>query len=169
MPESKHRKDRPKSRSHPPANEPLLPVTSQSSEMSGNDGVLEISELSFRQQSVLPIVAVARSIAQAARDSGVAESTLRRWLAEPSFREELDLLRKESADLARKQAQAALPACLSVVSEIAMESEEPSLRLRAAQFLITYATRISEIESLRQEVQDLNESVSLIRSTAPID
>ncbi len=57
-------------------------------EMTGNGREIEISELTFRQQ--------------AARDTGVAERTLRRWLEDPSFREEFDRLRQESYDLARQ-------------------------------------------------------------------
>ena len=114
---------------------------------------------------MLPVLSVARSIAQAARDTGVAESTLRRWLSEPSFREQLDDLRKEAYDLARKQAQAVLPACLSVVAELALEGQDPSLRLRAARFLISYARKIDEIADLRTEMIDLREAVDLKNST----
>ena len=66
--------------------------------MSANDRKIEISELTFRQQAALPAIA----LAQAARDTGVAERTLRRWLEDPSFRQELDRLRQESYDLARQ-------------------------------------------------------------------
>ena len=45
-------------------------------EMTGNGREIEISELSFRQQSALPRIALAQSLAQAARDTGVAERTL---------------------------------------------------------------------------------------------
>ena len=58
----------------------------------GNGREIEISELIFRQRAALPKIALAQSLAQAARDTGVAERTLRRWLENPSFREELDHL-----------------------------------------------------------------------------
>ncbi len=74
----------------------------QRPEMTGNGREIEISELTFRQQAALPTIAHARSLAQAARDTGVAERTLRRWLEDPSFREEFDRLRQESYDLARQ-------------------------------------------------------------------
>ena len=61
-------------------------------EMAGNGREIEISELIFRQRAALPKIALAQSLAQAARDTGVAERTLRRWLENPSFREELDHL-----------------------------------------------------------------------------
>ena len=74
----------------------------QRPEMADNGREIEISELTFRQQVALPRIALARSLAQAARDTGVAERTLRRWLEDPSFREEFDRLRQESYDLARQ-------------------------------------------------------------------
>ena len=165
MPESKHRKNRRQSRVSSPKAQPASPQPPESSEMNGNDRLIEISELTFRQQSVLPVLSVARSIAQAARDTGVAESTLRRWLSEPSFREQLDDLRKEAYDLARKQAQAVMPACLSVVAELALEGQDPALRFRAARFLISYARKIDEIADLRTEMIDLREAVDLKNST----
>ena len=74
----------------------------QRPDMSANDREIEISELTFRQQAALPRIALAQSLAQAARDTGVADRTLRRWLEDPSFRQELDRLRQESYDLARQ-------------------------------------------------------------------
>ena len=167
MPESKRRKNRRQSRFRSPKTQPASSQPPESSEMNGNERILEISELTFRQQSVLPVLAVSRSIAQAARDAGVAESTLRRWLSEPSFREQLDDLRKESHDLARHQAQAVLPACLAVVAETALESQDPALRFRAARFLITYASDIGEVDDLRAEVEDLRQSVDLTAWITP--
>ena len=68
--------------------------------MNGNEWDNKISDLTFHQQSALPSVVVALSIAGAARKTGVADSTLRRWLEEPAFREKLDLAQKETYDLA---------------------------------------------------------------------
>ena len=45
-------------------------------EMAANGREIEISELTFRQQAALPGIALARSLAQAVRDTGVAERTL---------------------------------------------------------------------------------------------
>ena len=48
----------------------------QQPEMTGNGREIEISELTFRQQAALPRIALVQSLAQAARDTGVAERTL---------------------------------------------------------------------------------------------
>ena len=172
MPESKHRKNRSRyqpgkqlSGAAPASTEP--PESSESSAMNENERIIEISELTFRQQSVLPIVAVSRSIAQAARDSGVAESTLRSWLSQPPFREELERIRRESCDLARQQAEAVLPACVSAIAEMALEAEDPALRYRALRFLIVFATRSADAGRMSAEIADLRQALDLAGTTAP--
>ncbi len=74
----------------------------QRPDMSANDREIEISELTFRQQAALPRIALAQSLAQAARDTGVAERTLRRWLEDPSFRQELDRFARSHMTLPAK-------------------------------------------------------------------
>ena len=128
---------------------------------------IDVPELTFRQHSALPAIAVARSVAQAARDSGVAERTLRRWLSDPDFRKELNRARQESYDLAREQLQAILPRAISVITELAEESPDPALRLRAARYLMTYSNRIHEIERLQSRIADLDEAVEHVRGTTP--
>ena len=127
-------------------------------EMSGNDTDSQISTLTFRQQAALPAVAMAPTLSQAARDSGVGLSTLRRWLQEPEFRQQLANFRQESADLARQQAQAILPRCLSVFAEV-MECPDPSLRLRAARYAMAFALQITEAHDLNSRLQQLEQSI----------
>ena len=124
-------------------------------ETTGNSLDFEISGLTFRQQSALPIVAVSRTLAQAARDSGVSEKTLRKWLHDPAFRSELEHIREESWRLARKQLQAALPRCLAMLAEMAAEAEDPAIRLRAIRTLLTYGVKFGELDSLADELRDL--------------
>ena len=126
----------------------------------------EISELTFHQQSALPTVAVSRTLAQAARDSGVAERTLRRWLQDPSFRDQLDRLRAEAYDLARSQLQAAVPQLISIVAEIAVEAEDPAVRLRAARYLVTHGAKLNEVDRLHSRLRGLEDSVRQALSVA---
>ena len=135
-------------------------------EMSGNDRDFQISTLTFRQQTALPTIAMASTIVQAARDSGVGESTLRRWLHEPEFRQELANFRRESAELARQQAQALLPRCLTVFAEV-MESPDPSLRLRAARYAVAFATQLAEVQELKASLNQLEQSVQSYSDANP--
>ena len=147
---------------------PGQPAVPESAEMSGNERNIEIPGLTFRQRSVLPSVVLAPSIAGAARNSGVAESTLRRWLEEPAFREELERLRQEAYDLARKQLQAMMPRCLAIMAEVAAESPDPALRLRAARYLLSSSLKYHEIDGLRERVRDLQQVVEDTKNTSPL-
>ena len=138
---------------------PGRPLEPKTAEMNGNERIQKISGLTFRQQSALPSVVVAPSIAEAARNTGVAESTLRRWLEDPAFRNELDLARKEAYDLALKQLQALIPECLAIFADVAANSPDPALRLRAARYLITYGVKLHEVDGLNERVRNLQQAV----------
>ena len=141
----------------------------QRPEMADNGREIEFSELPFRQQAALPGIAHARSLAQAARDTGVAERTLRRWLEDPSFRQELDRLRQESYDLARQQAQAAMPMCLSILADAALESPDPALRLRAARYLLSYGVKFVEADSLKERLNAVEDAFHSAKPPLPCD
>ena len=129
-------------------------------EMSGNEREIEKTDLTFRQQSALPIIAASPSIAQAASASGIGESTLRRWLEEESFRDELARLRQESASLARQELQGLMLRSVSVLAE-AMNDPDVTVRLRAARYSMSFAVQICEAEKLRSDIQALEEALPL--------
>ena len=135
-------------------------------EMGANDTDFQISTLTFRQQSALPAIAMASTITQAARDSGIGKTTLHRWLQEPEFRQQLANYRQESADLARQQAQALLPRCLTVFAEV-MESPDPSLRLRAARYAVAFALQLAEVQDLKATLHQLEQSVQSYSDSHP--
>ena len=128
--------------------------------MSGNEREIEKSNLTFRQESALPIIAASPSIAQAAGAAGIGESTLRRWLEEDDFRDELTRLRQESASLARQELQGLMLRSVSVLTE-ALEHPDVSIRLRAARYSMSFAVQICEAEKLRSEIQALEEALPL--------
>ena len=123
--------------------------------LSADDREPEFSRLTLRQQTVLPVLALSPSVAQAARQSGVSERTLRRWLEEPAFREQLSRLHQESYELARRQLQALLPHFISVLAAEAIENPDPAIRIRAARYAMSYATRFCETDRLAADARDL--------------
>ena len=132
-----------------PGNSAIVPL-----EEEGLPGESDDSGLTFRQRAALPVVAFAPSIAQAARFSGVAESTLRRWLANPEFREHVDRLREETIHAANQELKGLLPMCAAVFAD-AMQSSDPALRLRAARYAISFILRVNEADRLATDLQDL--------------
>ena len=124
-----------------PSFDPKVPETT------ANYREIEISGLTFKQKHALPFLAVSRSVAQASRDSGVTEKTLRKWLDNPAFRSELDNLRKESYDISQKQLQALVPHFIAVLAREALENPDPAIRIRAARYGMSYALNFRDFDS----------------------
>ena len=178
MPASKHRKSR-TSRSHKTAHRPaksaevapkttlpalILPPDPPEAllglaETSGNEREIDLSALSPRQQAALPIVACFPTIAQAARAADVGYSTLRRWLTDPAFSNCLDELRRQSANIARQNLLSLTPICVSVLAD-AMRDPDPAIRLRAANYALSFNLRVSEQENLRSDLENLESAIS---------
>ena len=147
MPKSKNRKPR---KAHQDTH-----GSQQPPENTENDRAIELSGLSTKQQAVLPVLALSPSIAHAARQSGLSERTLRRWLDDPAFREQLSQLHKESYELARTQLQALVPHFISVLAAEAIDNPDPAVRIRAARYAISYALKLSETDKLEDRLGEL--------------
>ena len=129
-------------------------------QMSANVRRIVNSNLSHRQQTVLPVMAAAPSLAQAARISGFSERTLRRWLDDGDFRGELTRLRQESAELACLELQGLMLRSVSVLSQ-AMDDPDKAIRLRAARYAMSFAVQVSGIGKLKRDIRDLEDAVAL--------
>jgi hypothetical protein len=127
----------------------------------GHGGEAGSSSLSFRQQAALPIIASSLSLAEAARNSGIGLSTLRRWLNNPEFCEQLALLRRDASLLAIQKLQAMVPRSISVIAEV-LDNADPALRLRAARCVMDYFIQLNQEYVLRAEIQELKESLDLM-------
>ena len=139
---------------------PEMSANVRDSEISG------LSDLTLRQQAVLPVMVNSPSLAEGARLSGVSERTLRRWLDDDAFRDELARRRQESADLACQALQGVLLRSVSVLAE-SLEDPDKSVRLRAARYAMSFAATIrrlerpvEEVDKLRQQIDDLEHVVS---------
>ena len=150
------------SQSQSPANPSFRESTAEPecTGLSGNVRQTENFGLTQRQQAVLPVMAAAPSLAEAARISGFNERTLRRWLDDDDFRAELARLRQESAELARRELQGLMLRSVSVLAE-AMDGPDQALRLRAARYALSFAVRVYETEKLSKDIQDLEDALSL--------
>ena len=131
-------------------------------DLSGNDRKTGISSLTPRQQAVLPVLAISPSIAQAARDTGVSERTLYRWLDDTEFQEQLSRFHQAAYELARKQLQALMPHALSIIAREATENPAPSIRIRAARYTMDYAVKFCGLDQLADDLSDLR---TLIRGS----
>ena len=139
----------------------------QRPEMSENVRDSEIPGLSLRQQAVLPVMVNAPSLVEGARLSGVSERTLRRWLEDNAFRAELARRRKESADLACQALQGVLLRSVSVLAE-SLEDSDAAIRLRAARYAMSFASRIRQLERPPEDVEKLKKEIDELENVISI-
>ena len=105
-------------------------------------------------------MAATPSLAEAARVAGFSERTLRRWLEDDHFRDELTRLRQESASLARQELQGLMLRSVSVLAE-AMDAPDMAVRLRAARYALSFAIQVCEAGKLRADIQALEDALYL--------
>ena len=167
MPQSRKRKPRktPNNRAsnthHTP---PALSLSKgERQEMTGNDGKPKISVLTSRQQGALPVIAAAPTIAQAARDCRVSESTLRRWLRDPAFAGELDLIRQEYTGQVSQQCLGLVLRGMNVLAD-AMDDPDPNLRLRATRYAMTFAVHLHQSMKLNADIREMRHSLDSVLS-----
>ncbi len=166
MPQSRKRKSRKtlnRSSLYPSQS---LPSQPERKEMDGIDRKTKISILNSRQQGALPVIAAAPTIAQAARDCRVSESTIRRWLRDPAFAEELDLLRQEYASQVSQQCLGLLLRGMNVLAE-SMEDPDGALRLRATRYAMTFAVHLHESMKLNADIREMRNSLESVLSGNP--
>ena len=150
----------PKNRTH--KNQVLpAPVSCSDFTPGGNADRLDgISALSLRQQSALSVVALSPSLNQAAITSGIGKTTLRRWMNDPAFRQEVIRTRQEAAELARHEIRGMTLRAVSVISQ-AMDDPDPVIRLRAARYASSFGDGNLEFRMLAAQLGELKESLDL--------
>lgn len=161
MPKNRRRKARKTPKSAAPYRHQYLPAQAERAEMHGNDREAKISILSSRQQGALPVIAAAPTIARAARDCRVSESTIRRWLRDPAFAGELELLRQEYADQVSQQCLGLVLRGMNVLAE-AMDDPDRTLRLRATRYALSFAVHIHESMRLNADIQEMRETLDSV-------
>ena len=118
-------------------------------EPAGNGASIKQSQLTRRQMLALPILAAAPNMTQAAREAGISESTLYRWRQNEHFRNELQRLTAETADLTRQEMESLTRQSSQVLSDL-MQDPDPMVRLRAARAVAVMGAQVSEAHAQRQ-------------------
>ena len=117
-------------------------------------------KLSVRQRAALPIIAAASSAKEAAHNSNVSLRTLQRWLEDDEFREALEEIHRQAAELASVQLQSLMLQGVTIISQ-AMKDSDPAIRLRAAQAAIVYGAKLGEDRKIKEELQSMSDALPL--------
>ena len=110
------------------------------------------SKLTHRQILALPILAATPTMTQAAREAGISESTLRRWRRDEHFRNELQRLTAETADLTRQELETLSRQSAQVLSDL-MQDPDPMVRLRAACAVAVMGAQVFDAHTRLQGIQ----------------
>jgi predicted transcriptional regulator len=99
-------------------------------------------------------IAAGASAAEAAREVGVSERSVRRWCADPNFAGEVGQLRAELVGQALGQLAHALTRAVATLAEL-LDDESSMARLGAARALLTSTLAYREAVSIEERLQAL--------------
>ena len=123
-------------------------------------GITQTTELTDRQVRVLPYLVASRNLSECARLAQVGLRTLYRWMEDMDFREELDRLRGEAAELAYTELKGLMLKAVHVLGS-AMEDANPQVRLRAAQTALSVGLKATELKDIQKRLDLLDSALPL--------
>ncbi len=126
----------------------------------GQTDTEKTTSLTDRQLAALPHIATSSTLSQAARSASIGRATLYRWLRDERFRQALDGLQSEAADLARSELQGLMLKGILVLSQ-AMDDSSPDIRLRAARATLYLALKVKDIKDIQQRLELIDEAFAL--------
>ena len=106
--------------------------------------------LTLRQRSALPVIVASASLADAARRSRDSLSTLKRWMKQPEFVDELNRLNDAALDIANRQLQALM---LRAVANLNADHSNPNVRLSATRMTLQYGTKLTQLNDTRLQAR----------------
>ncbi len=114
------------------------------------------NELSERQRRAIAALLSARNVSEAAQAAQVGERTLRRWLAEPTFRAALTGAEGQAIDAATRRLVSLTDSAIDVLTTVMQDPDAPSgVRLRAAQGVLDNLLRLRELRNVEERLTRL--------------
>jgi hypothetical protein len=116
--------------------------------------------LSPKQEAAAVALASGCSLQKTAARAGVGETTLKRWLAEqPALRQRVRELRALLTDRAVGKLAAAMTAAARTLRQLCLKSKSETVRLKAADSLLTHGSQLSALAELQAEVEELKSNL----------
>jgi hypothetical protein len=116
-----------------------------------------MADLTRRQEQAIAALLVAPTVTTAAAQSGIAERTLRRWLAAPEFQRAYRDASHRLLEDAMRRLQAVTGEAVDAL-HAALGAESEALRVRAAQLILDLAVKV-EADDLAERVRALEVSI----------
>ena len=114
--------------------------------------------LTAKQERFLAALLVSPTVADAAKAANVADSTARRWLAQPDIHRAWLDRRREVVDQAMTGVQLATRAAVATLLDCLKEKYPAGVRVRAATALLDTAIRAVEIGDLAARIEELEQA-----------
>ncbi len=119
-----------------------------------------IDNLTQRQVTALPHLLRPGPIAAQARNAGISRNTLYRWLEDPNFRECLERLREETLRFSQSEFQAITLKAVDAIED-ALDSDDMSIRLRAARIVMNESRNAQYDQHLQRRIEKLIDAHNL--------
>lgn len=123
--------------------------------------------LTAKQEAFLAALLVAPTVTEAARVANVAESTARRWLAQPLIHRAWLDRRREVVDQAMTGVQLATRAAVATLLDCLKPKYPAAVRVRAATSLLDTALRSVEIGDLAARIEELEAALETYQQGKP--
>jgi len=141
--------------------------------MAGNGGKISKKNLRRNNPVLRTALAIGQSAPEAARLSGLGRRTVERYLADESFRAEIERVSEEILQQLTAKAAEDVQASLQTVRDIRDEAMNPSDRLRAAAIFLQHSLRFLELRGrhmdaeIQAELRQLREDVKMLGEPVP--
>jgi transposase-like protein len=102
-------------------------------------------------------IASGSSIRQTAKDLGLHESTIRKWMKNPSFKAKVEKYRCEFTDQTIGRLSAASSAAVGMLVKLMAEGESDQVKLGAARAILDKLPLLSEFADLTERLRRLEQ------------
>ncbi len=118
--------------------------------------------LSPRQLVALPYVASEPTVSEGARAAGIARMTLTRWLRDPTFREELERIRRNISELAYSNLEGLTLKSVIRLQQL-LDDPDPNVRHRAIKTALSLSLTFRDQKEVQRRIDLLERAQTLMR------
>ena len=147
--------------------------TSEAEELASEGAGAESADsggLTTKQERALQALLSSRNNQEAVAAADVDESTLWRYMKDDKFKARLREAQRGAMHHAESRLQQLSSTAVNVLEELMVKEDAPAAaRISAARTIINTALRVSEIEELRERVQQLEDCIRVKREDDKLD